>query len=44
MSKTPQLNGEAKRPLAVIHHVEDVTGNVAMPCRYSGISRQACDG
>ncbi|WP_398940404.1 helix-turn-helix domain-containing protein [Streptomyces sp. IB201691-2A2] len=38
---TPPLDREAKRRLAVIRHVEDVTGNVAMSCRYFGISRQA---
>lgn len=41
MSKTPPLDREAKRRLAVIRHVEEVTGNVAMSCRYFGISRQA---
>ncbi|MFF7655785.1 helix-turn-helix domain-containing protein [Streptomyces sp. NPDC007983] len=38
---TPPLDREAKRRLAVIRHVEEVTGNVAMSCRYFGISRQA---
>jgi hypothetical protein len=37
----PPLDRDAKRRLAVIRHVEDVTGNVAMTCRYFGISRQA---
>ncbi|MEU3620554.1 hypothetical protein ABZ725_51200 [Streptomyces sp. NPDC006872] len=37
----PPLDREAKRRLAVIRHVEDVTRNVAMPCRNFGISRQA---
>ncbi|WP_406478464.1 helix-turn-helix domain-containing protein [Streptomyces sp. NBC_01615] len=37
---TPPLVREAKRRLAVIRHVEQVTGNVAMSCRYIGISRQ----
>lgn len=37
----PPLDREAKRRLAVIRHVEEVTGNVAMTCRYVGISRQA---
>ncbi|WP_225900055.1 MULTISPECIES: leucine zipper domain-containing protein [unclassified Streptomyces] len=37
----PPLDREAKRRLAVIRHVEEVTGNVAMSCRYFGISRQA---
>lgn len=30
----------AKHRLAIIHHAE-VTGNVAMTCRYFGISRQS---
>jgi hypothetical protein len=38
---TPPLDREAKRRLAVIRHVEEVTGNVAMSCRYLVISRQA---
>ncbi|MCM3808834.1 IS481 family transposase [Streptomyces sp. DR7-3] len=38
---TPPLDREAKRRLAVIRHVEEVTGNVAMSCRYFGFSRQA---
>jgi transposase len=31
---------QVRRRLAVLHHVEEVTGNVAMSCRYFGISRQ----
>nr|WP_228033866.1 leucine zipper domain-containing protein [Streptomyces spongiae] len=41
MPKTLPLDREAKRRLAVIRHVEEVTGNVAMSCRSFGISRQA---
>ena len=42
MSKpTHALDREAKRRLAIIRHVEEVTGNVALTCRYYGISRQA---
>lgn len=26
--------------LAILHHAEEVTGNVSMTCRYYGISRQ----
>jgi transposase len=37
----PPLDREAKRRLAVIRHVEEVSGNVAMTCRHFGISRQA---
>jgi len=35
------LNDPAvRRKLAVLRHVDEVTGNVAMTCRYFGISRQ----
>jgi transposase InsO family protein len=33
------LDRQARRRLAVLRHVEEVTGNVAMTCRYFGISR-----
>lgn len=36
----PLLDREVRRRLAVLRHVEEVTGNVAMTCRYFGISRQ----
>lgn len=35
-----QLDHQARRRLAVSRHVEEVSGNVAMTCRYYGISRQ----
>ncbi|MEV0054926.1 helix-turn-helix domain-containing protein [Saccharopolyspora shandongensis] len=35
----PQLDREVRRRLAVLRHVEEVSGNVAMTCRYYGISR-----
>jgi transposase len=35
-----ELARRAKRRLAIINHAEEVTGNVAMTCRYYGISRQ----
>nr|WP_027927470.1 IS481 family transposase [Amycolatopsis benzoatilytica] len=35
----PQLDREARRRLAVLRHVEEVSGNVALTCRYYGISR-----
>ena len=38
---TPPLDRDGKRRLAMIRHVEEVTGNVAMTCRYFGISRQS---
>ncbi|MFB9831013.1 helix-turn-helix domain-containing protein [Actinoallomurus acaciae] len=40
-TEIPPHDREAKRRPAVIRHVEEVTGNVAMTCRYFGISRQA---
>ena len=33
-------SGLVKHRLAVLRHAEEVTGNVAMTCRYYGISRQ----
>lgn len=42
--ETAPLDRDAKRRLAIIQHVEEVTGNVAMTCRYFGISRQAYYG
>jgi transposase len=36
----PQLPRDVRRRLAIIRHAEEVTGNVAMTCRYYGISRQ----
>jgi transposase-like protein len=35
-----QLTRRAKRRLAVLRHAEEITGNVALTCRYYGISRQ----
>lgn len=35
-----QLDKNAARRLAIIRHVREVTGNVALTCRYYGISRQ----
>jgi hypothetical protein len=34
-----ELSRGAARRLAIIQHVEEVTGNVAMTCRYFGILR-----
>jgi transposase-like protein len=31
----------AARHLAILRHAEEVTGNVALTCRYYGITRQA---
>ena len=31
----------AARRLAILRHAEEVTGNVALTCRYYGITRQA---
>ena len=30
-----------RRRLAILHHAEEVTGNVATTCRYYGITRQS---
>ena len=35
-----ELDRNAARRLAIIKHAEEVTGNVALTCRYYGISRQ----
>ena len=35
-----ELDRNAARRLAIIRHAREVTGNVAMTCRYYGISRQ----
>jgi transposase-like protein len=35
-----QLRRMAKRRLAILRHAEEITGNVALTCRYYGISRQ----
>ena len=36
-----ELERRAKHKLAVLRHVEEISGNVAATCRYYGISRQA---
>jgi hypothetical protein len=36
----PQLPREVRRHPAIIRHVEEITGNVALTCRYYGISCQ----
>ncbi|UUE28638.1 helix-turn-helix domain-containing protein (plasmid) [Rhodococcus qingshengii] len=35
-----ELERRAKHKLAVLRHVEEVSGSVAATCRYHGISRQ----
>jgi transposase len=35
-----ELARRAKHRLAIVRHAEEVTGNVAMTCRYYGISRR----
>jgi transposase-like protein len=35
-----ELDRSAARRLAIIRHAQEVTGNVALTCRYYGISRQ----
>ncbi|MCW2647367.1 MAG: transposase, partial [Pseudonocardiales bacterium] len=39
MSETA-LPREVRHRLAILQHADEVTGNVAMTCRYYGISRQ----
>src|SRR4051794_2414151 len=39
-----ELERRAQRKLAVLRHVEEVSGNVAATCRYYGISRQCYYG
>ncbi len=36
----PLLDRHVRHRLAVLRHAEEVTGNVALTCRYFGISRQ----
>ena len=36
----PRLDRQARHRLAVLRHVEEVSGNAAMTCRYFGITRQ----
>jgi transposase len=36
---TTQLDRQVRHRLAVLRHVEEVTGNIAMTCRYFGITR-----
>lgn len=36
----PLNDPDARHRLGVFRHTEEVTGNVAMTCRYFGISRQ----
>ncbi len=36
-----ERNKNAARRLAILRHAEEVTGNVALTCRYYGITRQA---
>jgi transposase-like protein len=37
----PRLDRVVRHRLAVLRHAEEVTGNVAMTCRYYGITRQS---
>jgi transposase len=36
----PMLDRQVRRRLAILRHADEMTGNVAMTCRYFGISRQ----
>jgi transposase InsO family protein len=40
MSSSAADERQIKRRLAILRHAEEVTGNVAMTCRYYGITRQ----
>ena len=40
----PQPPREVRRRLAIIQHAEEVTGNVAMTCRYYGIIARSTTG
>jgi transposase InsO family protein len=40
MSTTTE-DRQVRRRLAILHHAEEVTGNVAMTCRYYGVTRQS---
>ena len=41
MTTTAEQDRQVKRRLAILNHAEEVTGNVAMTCRYYGITRQS---
>ena len=41
MTTTAEQERQVKRRLAILSHAEEVTGNVAMTCRYYGITRQS---
>lgn len=38
---TTAVDRQVRRRLAILLHAEEVTGNVAMTCRYYGITRQS---
>ena len=40
MNEQQLMDRHVRHRLAVLHHAEEVTGNVAMTCRYYGITRQ----
>jgi transposase len=40
MSTTTQ-DRQVRRRLAILHHADEITGNVAMTCRYYGVTRQS---
>jgi hypothetical protein len=39
MTTTTAEDRQVRRRLAILNHAEEVTGNVAMTCRYYGVSR-----
>lgn len=42
MTTERELERRAKHKLAVLKHVEEVSGSVSATCRYYGISRTCC--
>lgn len=41
MTTTTAEDRQVRRRLAILHHAEEITGNVSMTCRYYGITRQS---
>jgi len=35
-----EADRQVRRRLAILHHAEEVSGKVALTCRYYGVSRQ----
>jgi transposase-like protein len=41
MTQQQVADRQIRQRLAILQHAEEVTGNVAMTCRYYGITRQS---